>query len=70
MPLLLRGLELPDANMRVDVIETLQSAATSGELVQAAVSEHAPSLVAAMLQNCQPQEQSSNVGFLVNANCQ
>ena len=66
MPLLLRGLDLPDSNMRIDVIETLQSAAqdmaTFGETVQASVSEHAPSLVTAMLKNSRAQEQSSSVG--------
>jgi DNA repair/transcription protein MET18/MMS19 len=67
MPLLLRGLDLPDVNMRIDVIETLQSAthATSGEPVQTAVSEHAPSLVTAMLKNSRVQEQSSNVVFFI-----
>lgn len=64
MPLFLRGLDLSDVNMRVNVIETLQSAAqdaTSGEPVHTAVSEHAPSLVTAMLKNSRLQEQSSNV---------
>jgi RNAPII transcription regulator C-terminal len=71
MPLLLRGLDLPDVNMRIDVIKTLQSTAqddaTSGETVQAAVSEHAASLVTAMLKNSRALEQSSSVGFLDNA---
>ncbi|KAF8489304.1 ARM repeat-containing protein [Gautieria morchelliformis] len=64
MPLLLRGLDLPDVDMRVDVIKTLQSTArdgaTSGDTVQAAVSEHAASLVTAMLKNSRALEQSSS----------
>lgn len=66
MPLLLRGLDLPDTYMRIDVIETLQSAAqdatTTGGTVQAAISEHAPSLVTAMLKNTRTPEQPSSVG--------
>ncbi|KAF8587853.1 ARM repeat-containing protein [Ramaria rubella] len=64
MPLLLRGLDLPDMDMRADVIETLHNAArdvaASGEVVQSAVSEHAPSLVAVMLKNGRMQEVSSS----------
>ncbi|KAF8517882.1 ARM repeat-containing protein [Hysterangium stoloniferum] len=59
MPLLLRGLDLPDMEIRADVIETLHSATKDtgavGETVQNAVSEHAGSLVTAMLKNAHIQ---------------
>ena len=51
MPLLLRGLELPDNEIRAGVIETLQAAATSGDKENNAISEHAASLVSTMLKN-------------------
>ncbi|KIJ55124.1 hypothetical protein M422DRAFT_23773 [Sphaerobolus stellatus SS14] len=64
MPFLLRGLDLPDLSMRADVIETLSSAAedktSSSEAIKAAVSEHAPSLITAMIKNGQLQEVSSS----------
>ena len=69
MPLLLRGLDLPDMGMRADVIETLYSTtrdeSSPGEAVQAAMSEHAPSLVIAMLKNGMMHELSLSVGFLL-----
>ncbi|KAF8623217.1 hypothetical protein AX15_006454 [Amanita polypyramis BW_CC] len=53
MPLLLRGLELPDADIRASVMDTLLDAAKSGETLEKdIISEHATSLVNAMLQNC------------------
>ena len=71
MPLLLRGLDLPESNMRIDVIETLQSAAQdmiTSQSIRATVSEHAPSLVTAMVKNSWAQEQQSSVGSLNNIN--
>ena len=51
MPLLLRGLDLPDSEIRAGVIDTLQAAATSGDKENSVVSEHAASLVSTMLKN-------------------
>jgi DNA repair/transcription protein MET18/MMS19 len=56
MPLLLRGLDLPDFAMRASVLDTLYASAAGAPdegkpAEQASVAEHAPSLVAAMLQN-------------------
>ncbi|KAI1791817.1 ARM repeat-containing protein [Ganoderma leucocontextum] len=51
MPLLLRGLDLPDNEIRAGVIDTLQAAATSGDNDNDVVSEHAASLVSTMLKN-------------------
>ena len=53
MPLLLRGLDLPDNEIRASVIDTLQAAAASSgkEKDNALLAEHASSLVATMLKN-------------------
>lgn len=55
MPLLLRGLDLPDNEIRASVIDTLQAAATSsseaGSKDNAIVAEHATGLVSTMLKN-------------------
>lgn len=61
MPLLLRGLELPDANIRADVIETLVAAIGSEATEQQSISEHASTLVSTMLKNCIVTEVSSTV---------
>ena len=47
MPLLLRGLDLPDNEIRASVIDTLHAAAvsSSGEKDNAIVAEHASSLL-------------------------
>ena len=70
MPLLLRGLSLPDPTLRAGVIDTLLSAAqvdleagsktSKGDSV---VSEHAVSLTKAMLQNSAVAEMPDMVGF-------
>ncbi|PFH51873.1 hypothetical protein AMATHDRAFT_74737 [Amanita thiersii Skay4041] len=53
MPLLLRGLVIPDAAIRASIIDTLLDIAISGEsLEQNIISQHATSLVNAMLNNC------------------
>jgi len=52
MPLLLRGLELPDAQIRASVIDTLLAAAEGDPSEQSLVSEHASTLVSSMLRNC------------------
>ncbi|KAL1941257.1 hypothetical protein VTO73DRAFT_7469 [Trametes versicolor] len=51
MPLLLRGLELPDNEIRASVIDTLQAAATSAGKDNTLLAEHAASLVSTMLKN-------------------
>ena len=63
MPLLLRGLDLPDADIRANVIDTFLAAADpSPESKETpVVSEHAASLVATMLKNCMVQEMPSAV---------
>ena len=60
MPLLLRGLELPDTQVRANVIDTLLATAGTGTKDDA-ISEHAPSLVSVMLRNSMVQEMSSIV---------
>ncbi|GJJ11517.1 hypothetical protein Clacol_005750 [Clathrus columnatus] len=61
LPLLLRGLDLSDLDLRIDIIETLY--ATSGDMNQkndailSIISEHAPRLCLAMLKNSQVHDQ-------------
>jgi DNA repair/transcription protein MET18/MMS19 len=60
MPLLLRGLELPDNDVRASAIDTLLS--TAGDHAeQSVVSEHASTLVSAMLKNVLVQDMPSMV---------
>ncbi|KAF8347787.1 Dos2-interacting transcription regulator of RNA-Pol-II-domain-containing protein [Amanita rubescens] len=67
MPLLLRGLDLPDADIRASVIDSLFDAARSGEtLEQSIISEHATSLVNAMLRNCMV-DQTPSVRIRISA---
>lgn len=61
MPLLLRGLELPDANIRADVIDTFLAAADGEVSEQSLVSEHASTLVTYMLKNSTVKEMPSAV---------
>lgn len=61
MPLLLRGLDLPDAEIRANVIDTLVSAVGAESTEHSALSEHASTLVSAMLKNCMASEISSTV---------
>ncbi|CDO69761.1 hypothetical protein BN946_scf184766.g6 [Trametes cinnabarina] len=53
LPLLLRGLDLPDNEIRASVIDTLQAAATSSgkEENNSLLAEHTSSLVSTMLKN-------------------
>ncbi|RPD59070.1 ARM repeat-containing protein [Lentinus tigrinus ALCF2SS1-7] len=51
MPLLLRGLDLPDNEIRASVIDTLHAAALSSERDDAIIAEHASSLVSTMVKN-------------------
>ncbi|KAJ6481205.1 ARM repeat-containing protein [Mycena vitilis] len=49
LPLLLRALHLPDAQIRANVLETLLAAATEQSSTHAVLAEHAPALVRQML---------------------
>jgi DNA repair/transcription protein MET18/MMS19 len=71
MPLLLRGLSLPDPTLRAGVIDTFLSAAqadieagaktaTEGSVI----TEHACSLASIMLQNSAASEMADTVGSL------
>ncbi|KAL0577529.1 hypothetical protein V5O48_004470 [Marasmius crinis-equi] len=51
IPLLIRGLDLPDHNIRCKVIDTLLAVAQEDSSDKSAISEHAPSLVTTMLRN-------------------
>ncbi|KAG6813856.1 hypothetical protein H0H92_006263 [Tricholoma furcatifolium] len=59
MPLLLRGLGLPDFDIRADVINTLLAAAEGDASDQSLISEHAPTLVGYMLNNSMITEMPS-----------
>ena len=63
MPLLLRGLELPDFAIRVNVIQTLSAVADSTSKENNFVVEHASSLVATMLKNSTVEHMPSMVGL-------
>ncbi|KAI9444495.1 ARM repeat-containing protein [Lactarius indigo] len=70
MPLLLRGLSLPDPTLRAGVIDTLLSAAQAGVEAGAktasednVVTEHASSLANIMLQNSAASEMADTVGL-------
>lgn len=70
MPLLLRGLALPDPTLRAGVIDTLLSAAQADVEAESktakegsVVSEHAVSLTNAMLQNSAVAEMPDVVRF-------
>lgn len=70
MPLLLRGLALPDPTLRAGVIDTLLSAAQADVEAESktakegsVVAEHAASLTNAMLQNCTVAEMPDVVRF-------
>jgi DNA repair/transcription protein MET18/MMS19 len=49
--LLLRGLELPNADIRADIIQVFISVANGGDAIHRIISEHATTLVSAMLLN-------------------
>ena len=62
MPLLLRGLDLPDAEIRANVLDTLLAVADPASKASTdAVAEHAASLVATMLRNSAVREMPSVV---------
>ncbi|KAH8111038.1 ARM repeat-containing protein [Phellopilus nigrolimitatus] len=57
MPYLIRGLDLPDIGIRINIINTLSAVADSGG--QGPTQEHANTLVSVMLKNALPQELTS-----------
>lgn len=61
MPLLLRGLDLPDTEIRANVIDTFVSAVGGEPAEQKIISEHASTLVHAMLKNSSATEMHSTV---------
>jgi DNA repair/transcription protein MET18/MMS19 len=66
MPLLIRGLDLPDTEIRANVIDTLISAVGSDSLMYSGVFEHASSLVSTMLKNSVVSEMSSTVRHVLH----
>ena len=61
IPLLLRGLELPDNAIRNNVIDTFLAAAEGESPEKNLVSEHSSTLVDSMLKNSKLDELSSTV---------
>lgn len=64
MPLLIRGLDLPDAEIRASVIDTFISAVGSDSTEHSGIYEHASTLVSKMLNNSIASEMSSTVRCL------
>lgn len=64
MPLLLRGLDLPDTGIRANVIDTFVSAVGAESAELNVISEHASTLVSAMLKNSSVSEMSSTVSTI------
>jgi len=62
MPFLLRALELPDNDIRANVIDTLATSADDALQEPNFVSEHASTLVSTMLKNSLVEEMPSVVG--------
>lgn len=63
MPLLLRGLDLPDVEMRVNVVETLLKVSRDETREPGIITEHASTIVTALLKNCVPGPVSSTVSL-------
>ncbi|KAI3600430.1 hypothetical protein WG66_001870 [Moniliophthora roreri] len=59
LPLLIRGLELPELSIRHKVINTLLAICEDGSADKGAISEHATSLVSTMLKNSRTSGMSS-----------
>lgn len=70
LSLLLRGLELSDLELRIDVIETLRATSSSDnakptdDAIVTIISEHAPSIANAMLKNSQVYNQPLSVSTM------
>lgn len=67
IPLLLRGLDLPDAEIRGNVIDTFLAAAEGESPEKSLVSEHSVTLVNAMLRNSKVGEITSIVRFQISS---
>jgi len=63
MPLLIRGLELPDLSLRLNVIQTLQTAATDLTVDATTLAERAPALAETMLKTAALTEPSALVSL-------
>lgn len=61
MPLLLRGIDLPDNDIKANVIDTFIAAAEGDTPEHNLITEHAPSLVNKMLKNSMCAEMPSMV---------
>ena len=61
MPILLRGLDLNDSDLRTNILETLLQVATEATGSPTALVEHAGSLVRASLSNSQPSDGTTPV---------
>jgi len=59
MPLLLRGLELPDSEIRASIIDTLLATSVGNAATKSVIVEHASSLVSTMLKNSKFKDTSS-----------
>ncbi|KAH6916048.1 RNAPII transcription regulator C-terminal-domain-containing protein [Coprinopsis sp. MPI-PUGE-AT-0042] len=59
IPLLVRGLDLPDPEIRNNVIETFLAAVEGDTPEKSVISEHASTLINAMLKNCDVANMSS-----------
>ncbi|KAK0239096.1 ARM repeat-containing protein [Armillaria nabsnona] len=59
IPLLLRGLDLPDESIHANVIDTFIAAAEGDTPEQSLVAEHVPSLISKMLKNSRIQDMPS-----------
>ncbi len=66
MPLLLRGLDLPDAEIRANIIDTLLATADTTAEKNTTVSEHAASLVSTMLKNSMFKDSPSVVSLFIS----
>ncbi len=61
IPLLLRGLDLPDESIHANVIDTFIAAAEGDTPEQSLVAEHVPSLISKMLKNSSIRDMPSMV---------
>jgi DNA repair/transcription protein MET18/MMS19 len=61
VPLFLRGLELPDAEIKASVIDTILTIAEGDSSEQNLMSEHVSTLVSVMLKNCVVERMPSMV---------
>ncbi|KAJ7148405.1 ARM repeat-containing protein [Mycena crocata] len=67
MPLLMRALQIPDAQIRANVIETLLAAATQHKSTHDVLAEHAPGLVRQMLAFTKARAELTSVRIRIGA---